>query len=72
MIIMHGAPVTLGLDKGQPFDSAEFSEFCGRYGITQIKGIPYWPPPSGELENHNQELFKALRITKIPKIYSKF
>ena len=71
MIIMHGVPVTLGLDNGQPFDSEELSEFCGGYGITQIKSIPYLPHPNEEVENHNQVLFKALRITKIRKIYSK-
>ena len=71
MVIVHGVPVTLGLDNGQPFDSEKLSEFCRGYGITQIKGIPYWPPPNGEVENYNQALFKALRITKSPKISTK-
>ena len=67
MIITHGVPVTLRSDNGQPFDSEEFSEFCREYGITQIKGIPYWPPSNGEVESHNQTLLKALRIAKIEK-----
>ena len=60
MIITHRVPVTLRSDDGQPFDSEEFSEFCREYGITQIKGIPYWPPSNGEVESHNQTLLKAL------------
>ena len=43
MFQTHGLSVTVRTDNGPPFSSAQFGGFLEYLGITQRKGIPYWP-----------------------------
>ena len=48
-----------------PLELRTLGNFCREYGIIHIKGIPYRSPSNGEVENHNQALLIAIRITKV-------
>ena len=63
----HGLPECIRSDNGPQFRSQEFAKFLADLSIKHVKGIPYWPPSNGEVENHNQTLLKAIRIAKIEK-----
>ena len=54
-------------DNGPQFYSEEFEAFCDNLGVEHLKGIPYWPPSNGEVENHNRTLLKIARISKLEK-----
>ena len=63
----HGYPEALRSDNGQPFASREFLDYLTFRGITQLKGIPYWPQSNGEVEWFNRTILKTIRIAKINK-----
>ena len=67
MFSTHGYPSRVRTDNVPQFDSDEFKTFCENLGVEHIKGIPYWPPSNGEVENHNKTLLKIVRIAKIEK-----
>ena len=48
-------------DKGTPFTSHEFGEFCNSNGIRHIRSAPYHPSTNGEAEQFVQVFKKALR-----------
>ena len=65
MLQTHGLPITIRTDKGPPFSSAQFGGFLEYLGITQRKGIPYWPQSNGEVERANETLLKIIRIANL-------
>ena len=67
MFNTHGLPMRVRTDNGPQFTAEDFEKFCENLGIEQIKGIPYWPPSNGEVENHNKTLLKIARIAKLEK-----
>ncbi|XP_062403787.1 uncharacterized protein K02A2.6-like [Sardina pilchardus] len=65
MFQTHGYPKYLRSDNGQPFASREFHEYLTTHGITQLKGIPYWPQSNGEVERFNRTILKSVKIAKV-------
>ena len=65
MFQTHGLPVTVRTDNGPPFSSAQFGGFIEYLGITQKKGIPYWPQSNSEVERANETLLKIIRIANL-------
>ena len=64
---IHGYPKYLRNDNGQPFASQEFHDYLTAHGITQIKGIPYWPQSNVEVERFNRTVPKSVKIAKVEK-----
>lgn len=58
-------PVTLRLDNGQPFASAEFAEYAKSKNIALDFSIPYWPQMNGAIERQNRGCVRALQIGKV-------
>ena len=56
----HGLPVTLVLDNGPPFSSAEFRDFMRYNGIVHQRVPPYHPSSNGLAENMVRSLKQAL------------
>ena len=64
----HGLPVQLHSDNGPSFTSAEFKQFCAKYGIRHSTSSPYHPQSNGQAERLVQSVKNYLKKTKDEKL----
>ena len=68
------APAVIRSDSGQPFDSHEYREYCTKWGIKPILGVPYHSQGQGMVESRFRGIAAAIMATlgaKAPRTWFK-
>jgi transposase InsO family protein len=68
--LVMGVPHKIKTDDGPAYTSHEFKDFCPKYSIKHISGIPYNPQGQGIIEQAHQEskgLLQKQRANKHPQ-----
>lgn len=60
-------PERIKNDNGPPFNSTEYAEWCGKYGIVPTHTTPLWPRENGQVEENNKGIKRALTAAVVQK-----
>lgn len=61
IITRFGVPARITTDNAKAFNSAEFSSFCFKYGITLSHSSNYYPQGNGQTESSNKNLMTIVK-----------